>query len=272
MKNLILVFIVMLLMAAGKAEIINQSDNPIIESPAQNQNEQMGKIISAYGGFTATDIKNRADIPLPENMAVTGSDVDCDTITMTNIKSALGESSTALGVLSTSPLVNKWSEFSPREWYIENGVLLDRVNAPYSFGSFVGYDKDAVAPYISSMPTNLYVIEGQTELYLPIAVLLGQIDWKKHPFLKSINLEVLINGSVAGVQHLALGSDYLKTTHSFDLVINTTGWIYQHTATFRFYFGKDTANGWTELDNVPNITNVDALINVWLKAKLGTFN
>jgi len=230
------------------------------------------KVLNPYGGFTGTDIKNRASVPLQANIAVNGTAVECRNITITNIRTILDETLTGIGALSTSPKVNPFSEFGPREWYINAGVLTDRIKTPYQFGNFACYDHNAVAPYISSMPTNLYIIEGQTELYLPIAVLLGQIDWKKHPFLKSVNLEVLINGSSAGVQHLELGSDYLKTTHSFNLAINTTGWTYQHTATFRFYFGKDAANSWTELANVPNITNVDAVINVWLKAKLGTFN
>lgn len=228
------------------------------------------KVIGAYGGFTATDILNRASNT--SDMVVSGTNVNCSNITVTRVKTVLGESTTSVGGLCTSGNVNLWSGFGPTEWYLSGGNFLNRIKTPYSMGGFAGYAHQAAAPYISSMPANLYIIEGQTELYLPIAVLLGQIDWKKHPFLKSINLEVLINGSNVGVQHLEFGSDYLKTTHSFNPAINTTGWTYQHTAIFRFYFGKDAANGWTEIANVPNISNTEALINIWLKAKLGTFN
>jgi len=230
----------------------------------------MAKTIYQYAGFTATDLKNRGSATC--DMVVNGTGVDCTNITDTRVKNVLGESTTAVSGLCSSSLVNKWSNFSPRLWSINSFVMADAVKTPYSMGAFAGYCHTAVAPYVSSMPSGLYIIEGQTSLNLPISVLLGQVDWMSTPFLKSLNLEILVGGSSLAVMHENMNpSTYLTNTHTFDPSINTTGWTTPHIATFRYYFGKDSANSYTELCNVPNLSGITATINVWMKAKLGTF-
>ncbi|HEY3389622.1 MAG TPA: hypothetical protein VGK38_08640 [Prolixibacteraceae bacterium] len=183
MKNLIIVFAVMFLMVACKNEIINQLDNPTMENPAQNQNETMGKLISAYGGFTATDLKNRADIPLQADMVITGSDVDCSDITITKIKNILGETVTGIGALCQSANVNKWSGFSPREWYTDTQVIKDRVLPPYTFGSFAGYNNEAISPFIQSVSDIVLGSDYNAVSYNPtIKVNLGEVNWNKYGF------------------------------------------------------------------------------------------
>ena len=102
------------------------------------------KVLSAYGGFTSADIKNRADIPLQANMTVSGSNVNCTNINVTQVKNVLGESVTGVGALCQSANVNKWSNYSSREWLISWPTITNSVKFPYQLGSFAGYDKEAV--------------------------------------------------------------------------------------------------------------------------------
>ena len=146
------------------------------------QGLQAQKVISAYAGFTATDIKNRADIPLQSNMTVSGSNVNCVNITTTQVKNVLGETVTGVGALCSSPLVNKWSGFGPTEWYVNAGSFLNRIKTPYSMGSFAGYNHDAVpagwmSTNESSKPTTFEYNTSESTKILSGALQGGEINF-----------------------------------------------------------------------------------------------
>jgi hypothetical protein len=111
----------------------------------------MPKIITKYRGFTATDLKTRADIPIQANMVVSGDTVICSDITISQIRSAINAADTNLSALARHDNVNVWSGFGPTirsvgnyGWYkvLENSKPV----GDYSMGSFAGYNHTAVTP------------------------------------------------------------------------------------------------------------------------------
>ena len=142
------------------------------------------KVLNPYGGFTATDIKNRSDIPLQANINVVGSTVECSVINATLIKTVLGETVTGIGALSTSPNVNKWSGFGPTEWWNGgNSTITDRVIAPYQFGNFAGYHHNAITPFIQPVSDIVLASDYNAVSYSPtIKVNLGEVNWEKWGF------------------------------------------------------------------------------------------
>ena len=242
MNKLILVFIAVLIMANCKNEIINQSDNPIRENPAQNQNEQMGKIISVYGCFTSQDIKNRADIPLQANIVVNGSNVECSVITISNIKNALGESSTALGVLCTSPLVNKWSGFGPTEWYlVAMDALYNRVKTPYSMGNWAGYNHNAVPVGLMNnvVPTEFFYNAGWPTITLGVTLQRGELNWDSMgithvKFVVKNAAGVVIS---SGVEQIVKTDNPTAPTTSL-AALNISGWSGDNILTAKIYMSN----------------------------------
>ena len=113
----------------------------------------MSKTILAYGGFSETQIKNRADIPSSSDINISGSNINCDNIKLSDVKSTIGETTNSLSNLCGSSLVNKYSGFSPIEWYAVSNTFYSRAKTPYLFGNWAGYDKDASAPYITDRTT-----------------------------------------------------------------------------------------------------------------------
>lgn len=139
----------------------------------------MSKDLSSYDGFSATDIKNRADIPAQSNITVNGSTVQCTDIKLTDVKNAIGSSSSTVGGLCNDSAVNKWSYFGPTEWYVSSETLLNRVKTPYSLGSFAGYNKDAVEPSIITKTVKSQIITYPTTFDVTAVVRLGEYDFSK---------------------------------------------------------------------------------------------
>ena len=139
----------------------------------------MSKDLSAYDGFSATDIKNKADIPMQNNITVNGSTIQCTDILLTDVKNAIGTSSTTVDSLCTDSSVNKWSNFGPTEWYVSNQSLYNRVKTPYSLGNFAGYNKDAVEPTIITKTVNAKIIEYPTTFDVTAVVRLGEYDFSR---------------------------------------------------------------------------------------------
>jgi len=140
----------------------------------------MGKLISAYAGFTATDLKNRGSNTC--DMVVNGTNVDCTNLTDTRIKNVLGVGVTGVAQLCTSTAVNKWSCFSPTEWYVGTYPnLVNRVKTPYTMGSFAGYNHNAVEPtsFNSSFEYTKGAAGSTITQSIAAKVKMGEYDWSK---------------------------------------------------------------------------------------------
>jgi hypothetical protein len=235
----------------------------------------MAKIISAYGGFTATEIKNRASNT--SDMSVVGTTVECSYITTTKIKNILGGAATAIGAFCTNASVNQWSNFSPIKWDVSGNTFIKSIKTPYTFGSFAGYHHDAATPFVSGDITDFSIIESQQTEYITIGLHLGEIDWMQYhpvPAIASLNMEIKVNGSVENVIHETLSStDYLNQLHTLEASINTSGWGLQtHTVACRFYLGRGSANSWEELMAIPTLNTITEYGSVTRKAYLRFFD
>ena len=215
----------------------------------------MGKIITAYGGFTATDIKNRAEIPAQADMVVTGNNVDCSNISVSLVKNVLGESSTAVGGLCTSPLVNTWSGFAPTEWYVSGVSLLNRVKTPYSMGSFAGYNHNAIVPGFmggSHMTTFKYVAGDSTQYTIAAGLQVGEINFPAMLSSNYVKLVVKENGNSVGTGGLvAIGTTYNGTTPINPYCTVNAG-SHTGTITYTAYVFLSNGNG-DEICQYPNV-------------------
>lgn len=109
----------------------------------------MAKLISAYAGITALQIKNKASIPTQGNMTVIGEAVSCVNIDSDQIGAVLGEADSSWAGLCQSVKVNPYSGFGPREWNLGAAGLFHSAKTPYSTDDFAGYNHQAPPPGIS---------------------------------------------------------------------------------------------------------------------------
>jgi len=124
----------------------------------------MEKTISTYRGYTAAELKSRADLPAQAGMTVSGTDVLCAKINTTLVRNCLGASSNKFSELCTHANVNVWSGFGPTVRTEVAGVLVNSHPAPYDIGDFMGYNHAAVTPAFlnNSHLLDTWVISGGT--------------------------------------------------------------------------------------------------------------
>lgn len=216
---------VVLLMANCKNEIINQ---PEIINTAQNQIE-MGKNITIPEDYNP--IKNQCGTLT----LISGNFYDGSVITIMQVKNALGESTTSLGALCNSPLINKWAAFksgyfttsgSPVNTYIFN----PSING-FRLGDFIGYNHSAKPPvyYSNTLPSSISVEEwGYIDFYVELA------RGEAHPVLQTaektaVDIQTTYNAVTLNnrVSVPAVGSSYshhvyLQAMVTGNLLINPT--------------------------------------------------
>jgi hypothetical protein len=110
----------------------------------------MAKILTAYGNWTATEIKLKASIPASADMSVVGNTVECSNVVLSYIKTVLGSLENEVSALCLSVLVNIWSGFGPTEWIVEAYYLVNRVKTPYKLGNFAGYSHEAAEARVAT--------------------------------------------------------------------------------------------------------------------------
>lgn len=141
----------------------------------------MAKILYPYNGLTAAQIAAKASNTC--TLTVSGSQVNCNDVTTAKIKSVLGSSSNAVSALCSSSAVNKYSGFSPYEYYNSGSVLASRLKQPYTMGSFCGYNHNAVTPYSTVNADALLESSYALQNYnLTIGIQLGEVNYSSTGF------------------------------------------------------------------------------------------
>jgi len=165
----------------------------------------MGKILYIYGGFSAAQLKSRASIPSQADITVGANYIECSSVDIpSEIRDAIGEGSNDLGTIYLSAKVNRWSFFSPREWYLSGGVLYDRAKSnPYDMANFCGYNHTAVAPYIVSK-TDIY--HQNVESGIDATVYICEIDWVLIGGIAGIGITSRVGGIEYKTTYLAIAS------------------------------------------------------------------
>ena len=183
----------------------------------------MPKIISAYGGRTATQIKANADIPKQADITISGNDLYCQNISQIDIHNVLKSSQFALVSLCTSPRVNKWSGFGPYRFFCSSGFIEFYI-PEYSLGSFAGYNHDAVEARgtgtykpISEYPYYYTSSTTTAEISIGTSLILGEIDFTQHAETSYLMMEVrkysdntLIDNEIEYLYSEELNVDYSR--------------------------------------------------------------
>ena len=231
----------------------------------------MGKIISAYGGFSSSDIKSRANIPAQTDMTISGSNVDCVNIRDTDVKNILGESVTGVGALCSSSKVNIWSWFSPRYWSHNGTDFINNLIMPYSLGSFSGYNHYANHPFWTTKDTVITHYEGNNSVQINSYIMLGEIDYKA--ILGSINkikIDILdTDNNLIETNSIFVDSNYLHVQQNLYATINTTSYNYDKTLKIQIYFADNTDS---KISSIPAIDEYNAVIKFYAYAAIGTNN
>jgi hypothetical protein len=140
----------------------------------------MGKIISKYRGYTATQIKSRADVPIQDDMVISGNNVDCKNVSISQVRDVLNAPITSLLALCAHPNVNPWSGFGPTVRSVANQQLINTPPSVGRLGDFAGYNHDAILPgWRGAEPAgDLWVELGDTAEF-NADVNVGEIRWSE---------------------------------------------------------------------------------------------
>jgi hypothetical protein len=200
----------------------------------------MSKIRSAYRTYTASVIKSRSEVPDQTDMTVNGSDVECNNLTTTKTKNALGAATNKIGELSAHANINHWSCFGPtvRSTYGSGyGKVLVNSDPVANFkkGDFAGYNHGAVTPGWQSggqaaAEANNWVNSG-SQATCNANIDIGEIDWEGE--MGAIGVAMLIfdvTDNIVGWGYTALsgiGSNFIlsgTTTISGGIVLDKLDW------------------------------------------------
>ena len=221
----------------------------------------MGKILTAYRGYTATEIKAKADIPAQANMSISEPSLDCWDISLNACADLVGDATHSLK--ETCLKANKWSGFSPSHIsYLNSGTLSatlrNELESPYSLGAFAGYNHDAAVPSLDHYYFQSTVNQGSSatvDAYINI----GEV---RYPSPAAGLALTLWNGAnLLGFGITSLSN--LESTNCF--VTAETGALNANTTVTAKVFIIDSttefvANGSNVLCKVPNVADGSQLI------------
>ena len=261
--RIIYVCLLLLLAACEKEELVNNQPEQ-----AQTENEMAKKILNAYGGFTAQQIKDRAEIPIQAYMTVVGNTVECVQVPISVIKGILASSSTSVGGLCTDANVNQWSGFGPREWYVNNGVLINRLKTPYEMGYFAGYNHDALSPLVSGKTETININSGQqTSSGVTCSFELSEIDWTQYALITQIGFVSKIGSTVLATTYYSLAFSEVGSGSELDLQ-NTFDLSYtqNQTITSELFFANAAG---VKVASIPNVPTFNTSVIVGVVAEVG---
>jgi len=209
----------------------------------------MSKRLYTYAGFTAQQLKNKASIPSQADIVVGSNYIDCSSVDIpSEIRDKIGEGSNDLGTIYCSNKVNKWSWFSPREWYESGGVLLNRVKSnPYDMSNFCGYNHNAVAPSISV--DNVGITPEATTFNFFCFVSCSEYDFRDMSGATEIVCKVLSGSTVVKTFYFDISAtdDYIQGSVFSDVINRSVG---LSNLTVQVYFA---ASGHIRICDIPNI-------------------
>ena len=164
----------------------------------------MGKILTKYRGYTAEQIKARADIPRQSDMVVTGNNVSCTRLSISFIRKVINAAAYKVKALIGCSNINVWSGFGPTARTTANKELVNSVPEAGPLGSFAGYNKDAVAPGWTAPPAaeDVFVASGGS-ITFDAYLILGEVNWADMGVI-AIMLAVYAGATLVGYEAVNL--------------------------------------------------------------------
>jgi len=167
----------------------------------------MGKIISKYRGYTAEQIKARADIPRQSDMVVTGDYVSCTRLGISFIRKVIYGAASKVKALVGCSNINVWSGFGPTARTAVDHELVNSVPEAGSLGSFAGYNKDATPPGWIAPPAaeDIYVASGGSVTF-EVSLIMGEVNWSDMGVI-AVMLAVYAGTTLVGYEAVNLEDD-----------------------------------------------------------------
>lgn len=210
-----------------------------------------------YQQTGSTAIRARSWVPISNFMIDTGSLVQCWGLHPTQVKEDAVQANcdatwTALFALDIgtgeSGKINKWSNFSPVEWYVNAGVLTPRKKQSLDYRStFAGYDHGATGPSLANYSITYKPSLGDTGVGCMIN--LGQIDWSSVMPNSGVCLKTYNGATLLATKFVPLSSMVGETISLF----NTLGLSFSGSASLTsvLYFSDADNN---KIADIPGVT------------------
>jgi len=224
----------------------------------------MGKQLSTYRTFTPTILKGKADIPSAGNISEETGYIDCTNISLSAVKSCLGESTYSLYNLCRSDLVNQWSQFNPyiRSYSVgaypfQTAVLVNTKPTVCKLGDFAGYDHVTFStPGWQTAPDAEYWVNAGSKVTISAYVYLGDFNYPSTDSNYGL-LFVLLDSdktTVRGFANYQLNTfghnAYVELESLLDITIDHTD----------YYIGAYITSDYTETDPMDLEVNVLCII------------
>ena len=140
-------------------------------------------------------------------------------ITITQVKNAIGETTTNLGALVTSTKRNKWAAFKPGTFNLSGWLtaqyVLDNPTDGYRLGDYLGYNHNAKPPvyYVDAIPASVEVEEWDN-LIIPVRLARGEALPVAYPAASKTRVDIQVTrGSTTTNDRIsipAVGSTILR--------------------------------------------------------------
>jgi hypothetical protein len=154
----------------------------------------MAKRLTKYRGYTPTEMKTRANIPVAGDISVGATYIDCSNIKLSEVKTLLSESVFAIETVCTSANVNVWSGYGPTVRTVAAGILVNSApSSTFSLGSFTGYNHTATTPHWDYKDTPKYAAEGTESILFLADVNISEPTYNDMPgYTDTVGIVLLI--------------------------------------------------------------------------------
>lgn len=235
----------------------------------------MGKILNTYRAYTATDLKNRSNVPAAADIVTGTSSITCNNIDTTDVRNTLGASNNKVKELCTSANVNVWSNFAPVNRTITGSditaTLVNSVpTSEFRLGDFAGYNHTASAPgWVGNGENNakddIWIASGNYATFIS-DISIGEVDYTD---LGGVGVMLVATEKVNGTIE-AWGVESLSTLKEYaNLTATTTNTVsIQRTYILRSYITNTTSIAASNnvypavVCRVPNVNDVEVTVKI----------
>lgn len=234
-------------------------------------------VLQPYMAYSATAIKTRSDIPTQAFTVNNGSSVTCWALLPSQAASVLGSAETTWSGLFALPIgdgasaaINRWSNFSPVEWYVSSGSLTYRKKSTSDYrAAFAGYNHGAVATgWFNSAHLNPIWMSSGGEATFIADITIGELDYTKIPGVAGIAMTIW-----DGLDLVAFSIEDINSLYDVaHLSCNLSGITQGKTYTGRIYLCNNLTSFMPSLGNaicqIPNVTDYEVDVNVYVQTSL----
>lgn len=173
--------------------------------------------INPYLSYTSAALKSRADIPDSTHIVDNGATDVCWALLPSQAASAITSTATtwadlfalAIGT-GESNKINKWSYFSPTEWYVSGGALTTRKKSVADYrATFAGYNHGAQPSSLLTHSTTMVENLGDPGTFA--TVYMSEIDWTTISGISKIGIRTFQGSTLLGATYYSIAAPAYMT-------------------------------------------------------------